>query len=106
MVVLAGLGAGAFFLTNMNLRIAENTRTAAIAQYNAHEGLDVALLILAKEFYERGDETWPSYGELVARTPPGAEYEFVAFELDPANADGLHEAGTVTVRGLGPWTTR
>lgn len=106
LVLLAGFGAGAFFLTNMNLRIAENTRTSAIAQYNAHEGLDVALLILAKEFYERGDGTWPTFSELQARTPPGAEYEFLAFDLDPVNADGLHEAGTVTVRGIGPRQAR
>ena len=86
LVLLAGFGAGAFFLTNMNLRIAENTRTSAIAHYNAHEGLDVALLILAKEYYERGDGTWPTFEELVARTPPGAEYEFIGFELDPVNA--------------------
>lgn len=102
MVVLAGLGAGAFFLSNMNLRIAENTRTAAVAHYNAHEGLDVALLILAKEYHLRGDGTWPTYAELVARTPAGAEYEFVSLDYDPANAHGLNEAGTVTVRGFGP----
>ena len=58
LVALVGLSVGAFFLTNMNLRIAENTRAATIAQYNAHEGLDVALLILGREFFLRGDGTW------------------------------------------------
>src|SRR5690554_6151811 len=82
LVVLSAIGAGAFFLTNMNLKIAENTRSATVAQYNAHEGLDVALLILAREFYLRGDGSWPSLSELQARTPPDAEYEFLALSLD------------------------
>ncbi len=106
LVVLTGLGVGAYFLTNMNLRIAENTRTAAIAQYNAHEGLDVALLILAREFYERGDGSWPTFAELQARTPPDAEYTFSAYALDPANSEGINEGGTVTVIGFGPRQAR
>ncbi len=106
LVVLTGLGVGAYFLTNMNLRIAENTRSAAIAHYNAHEGLDVALLILAREYHERADGSWPSFAELTARTPADAEYEFTALDLDPANAEGFQEEGTVTVVGYGPRNAR
>lgn len=102
LVVLAGLSAGAFFLTNMNLRIAENTRSATIAQYNANEGLDVALLALAREFYEREDGSWPSLAELQARVPAGSPYRVVALELDPVNSLGVSPGGVVTVEGTGP----
>lgn len=102
LLLLASLGAGAYFLTNINLRIAENTRSSTMAQYNAHEGLDIALIALGREFYERGDGTWPSLAQLRARMPAGSEFEILALDFDPANAEGLQEFGVITVRGFGP----
>mgnify|MGYP007032565953 CR=1 FL=1 len=102
LVVLAGIGVGAFFLTNMNLRIAENTRASAVAFYNAHEGLDVALLALAREYTQRADSSWPTLAELRARIPAGSPYAIVDLVWDAPGADGTVRAGTVTVRGAGP----
>lgn len=102
LVLLAALGGGAYFLTNINLRIAENTRSSTIAHYNAHEGLDIALIALGREFFLRGDGTWPSVTELRDRMPADSEFEILSLILDPANAEGLEEFGLITVRGYGP----
>lgn len=101
LVVLAGLGAGAFFLTTMNLRIAENTRSAATAQYNAYEGLDVALIALAREYRLREDGTWPALAELRARIPAGSPYEVTDLTYDGAGAGGIIPGGVVVVSGQG-----
>lgn len=105
LVVLTGLGAGALFLTTMNLRIAENTRSSAIAQYNAYEGVDMALLALAREYRNREDGTWPSLSELRGRMPPDSagRYNIVSLEFDAAAAgEDNPRAGVVTVEGTGP----
>lgn len=101
MVVLAVLGAGAYFLTNMNLRIAENGRTSAIATYNAHKGLDLALLALGQEYTSRADFSWPSLAELNARLPASTEYDVIGLDMDAA-VDGVIGGGSVTVVGYGP----
>jgi hypothetical protein len=102
LVVLAGLGAGAFFLTTMNLRIAENTRSSATAQYNAYEGLDIALIALAREYRLREDGTWPTLAELRSRIPTGSPYAVAALDYDAAGAGGVVPGGVVVVRGQGP----
>jgi hypothetical protein len=106
LVALAVLGAGSFFLASANLRIAENTRTSTIAQYNAHQGLDIALQVVAREFYERGDGSWPSSSELAARMPVSPDFEFKSLVLDPVNADGFRPGGSITVVGYGPRNAR
>lgn len=102
LVVLTGLGAGALFLTSMNLRIAENTRSSTIAQYNAYEGLDIALLALAREYRLAEDGSWPTLGQVRNRMPPGSPFTIDSITYDPVGADGLVRGGTVVVRGQGP----
>ena len=102
LVVMVVLGAGAFFLTSMNLRIAENTRTSAIAQFNAYEGVDVALLALAREYRVRSGASWPDLAELGSLLPADAQYVPVSLDLDPVGTGEVPQSGSVTVRGLGP----
>src|SRR5690554_2391877 len=52
LLVLAIMGLGSIFLTQINLRIAENSRTGAIARFNAEAGLDSAFVVLAGAFRE------------------------------------------------------
>lgn len=93
MIVIAGLGAGAVFLTTTNLRIAENTRSAMVAQYNAEAGLDLALVALAQAY--RADASLPSLSQLRAQVPA-----IGGFEITELTLDGLE--GIVRVQGLGP----
>lgn len=102
LVVMVVLGAGAFFLTMMNLRIAENTRSSAIAQFNAYEGVDLALIALAREYRVRSGESWPTLGELRALLPADAPYAPIALDLDPAATGETPQSGSVTVQGVGP----
>jgi len=102
LVVMVVLGAGAFFLTMMNLRIAENTRSSAIAQFNAYEGVDLALIALAREYRVRSGESWPSLGELSALLPADAPYAPIALDLDAAAVGEVPQSGSVTVQGIGP----
>ena len=102
LVVLTGLGAGALFLTSMNLRIAENTRTSTIAQYNAYEGLDIALLALAREYRLREDTTWPTLAQVRNRMPPNSPFTIESITYDPADAGGIVPGGTIVVVGEGP----
>jgi len=106
LVALAVLGAGAYFLSSTNLRIAENTRSSTIAQYNAHLGLDIALQVVAREFYARGDGTWPTTAEVAARMPASSDYDFQSLVLDPPNEDGFRPGGSITIVGFGPRNAR
>ena len=105
LVVVSALGAGAVFLTITNLRIAENTRTTAIARYNAERGLDLALLTLAREFAER-DGSWPTEAELKSLVPVamtlGDESEaldYAVVRLEISGADP--RSGVVAIEGRG-----
>ena len=104
LIVLAALGFGAVFLTNMNLRIAENTRSAAVARYSAEAGLDLALFTLAGEWVARNG-SWPGLDALRSKVPltytrPGGELADVDFRIVALSTDG--NEGTVTVEGSGP----
>lgn len=52
LVVLSAMGLGAMFLTHMNLRITENSRTGTMARYNAEAGLDTAFVLLSNAFMQ------------------------------------------------------
>src|SRR5690606_16114621 len=52
LVVLSAMGLGAMFLTQMNLRITENSRTGTMARYNAEAGLDTAFVLLSNAFMQ------------------------------------------------------
>ena len=105
LVAVTALGAGALFLTNMNLRVAENARSSAIARYNADRGLDLALLVIAREYNQRDGE-WPSLADvrgLVPRTMSlngeVLDLQFDVTDIAISNADPT--SGVVTVEGRG-----
>jgi hypothetical protein len=92
MLVIAGIGAGAVFLTLTNLRIAENARAAMVAQYNAEAGLDLALIAIAQAY--RRDGNLPTLSQLRGLTP-----ELGAFEITELTVAA--DEGIVRVRGYG-----
>ena len=110
LLVLSGLGVGAAFLANVNLRVAENTATQAQARFNAQEGIDIAFLLLAREFRE--ERALPSGGSAALDRAaflnafPGFEtaaYELVGYQVfgpDP-DVDDSYETARVQVRGIG-----
>lgn len=102
LVVLAVLGSSAFFLTMMNLRIAENTRSSAVAQANAYEGVDVALIVLAREYRLGHGERWPTLADFQELFPEGGPFTITGLDFDTLDASSFPLAGTVTVRGFGP----
>jgi hypothetical protein len=59
MASIMALGLGSMFLTQMNLQIAENTRSNAIAKSNADAGIEVALIQIAI-LYENNAKTFPA----------------------------------------------
>jgi len=98
LAVVAMVGVGSYFLANVNLRIASNTRSHVIARYNAESGLDHALIIAAREFRN-------SNGVLPA------EDQFSTFFSGVPQVLGAQVVGyerysdteaTVQVRGFGP----
>lgn len=108
LVVLASLGFAAMFLTDMNLKIAENGRTQTLARFNAEGGLDSAFVVLAGEVQEQLRDG----ADLDAVLPENlAEFRetFPAFENDEyalVDGDGytFYGDGTARIRviGFGP----
>lgn len=100
MVVLTAMGFGAMFLTQMNLRIAENSRTSAIARYNAEAGLDSSFVLLAGAF-QANEEIPADITEMRSLFPTfeNAEYGFA-----PSNGYTVFGDGTARIRiiGYGP----
>jgi hypothetical protein len=90
--VVATLGVGASFLAQMNLSIAENTRTHVVARYHSETGLDTALVILAREFRNR-EGRFPTPTEFRALFPGTADYQLVHYELF------ANDQGTISIRG-------
>lgn len=101
MVVVVGLGSGAIFLTTLNLRIAENSRTHAIAKANANAGLEVAIATLF-EAYERAEPNrFPASfdnDDVPVRAGNAGAYELIT--CDPSVWDD--HLVRVCVRGFGP----
>lgn len=100
LLVLSVLGLGSVFLTQMNLRIAENGRTSAIARYNAEAGLDSAFVVLAATF--RDNLTVPESLEEFREDFPS--FETASYRFAPTDGYTLFADGTVRIRmvGLGP----
>jgi hypothetical protein len=94
--VVAMIGLGATFLTDMNLKIAENGRTNAIARYNAEAGLDTALVVLAKAYRDQEGHFPATKAELEAILPETNLYQLHAYELFSS------DEGRVSVRGVLP----
>ena len=105
LVAVTALGAGALFLTNMSLRVAENARSAAVARYNAERGLDLALLAIAREYNLR-DGDWPSLGDVQDLVPltmrVNGEVLNLDFDVVALAISGSDDtSGVVTVEGRG-----
>lgn len=59
MVVIMALGAGSMFLTQNNLKTAENVRSNTTAKSNAESGLDAAYVLLNDYYLEHQSEGFP-----------------------------------------------
>lgn len=95
MAAIMALGVGSLFLSNMNLRIAENSRTNAIARYNAEAGMEVALVQLKQEYAT--NKTLPA-----TLTLPAAPESTVRYSLNPYQGYVRATSGTTAeVRILG-----
>ena len=101
LVLLAALAAASHLMATTNLEVARNTQAAAEAHYAASEGLDLALLAIARTYQTQGDGTFPDdiVAEVSSRLPADAPYEVV--ELEVSGSDGY-----VVVVGEGPGAAR
>lgn len=104
LVVLSVLGLGSMFLTQMNLKIAENSRSSAVARFNAEAGLDSAFVIVAGAYRQTG--AVPATIEDFRSAYSNFETSSYAF----AENDGytVFPDGTVRIRvvGFGPRNAR
>src|SRR5512138_3195553 len=104
LLVLTVLGMSGIFLTQMNLRIAENGRSGAVARFNAEAGLDAAFVVLSGAF--KDDLAIPgTLAEFRTEYPTfeRAEYAFAA-----SNGYTVFADGSVRIRivGMGPKGSR
>lgn len=110
LLVIAALATGALFLSNMNLRIAENTMTNAIARFNAESGLDQTYVVMASYVLGEGKTVLPAdLGELTAEL---AEWDMtdgwqvVGYERYVGTGRNGADQARVRVRGTGPRNAR
>jgi hypothetical protein len=87
MAAIVALGVGSLFLSNMNLRIAENSRTHTIARYNAEAGIEAALVQLKREYAT--NKTLPA-----TLTLPAAPESTVRYKLSPNQGYVTDTSGT------------
>ena len=105
MLVIAALGVGAVFLSNMNLRIAENTRTQAIARFNAESGMDQMYTILAASVLAETEAVFPSEGAidaLVAAWDTIEGWELVRYQRHSGTGTNGADQAEIRVRGTAP----
>lgn len=115
LTVLVTLALGGAFLANMNLRIAENTRTQLIATSNAQEGLDVSFIAMARSYRNWLESEIAGSGtvgeltegdlfdETVAQMPATGDYDLLELEsFEPIVGDASRATAIVVVRGVGP----
>jgi len=106
MLVISALAAGAVFLSNMNLRIAENTRSNAIARFNAESGMDQLYVVLASYVLNEGELHLPAdisaLNAYLADWDIAHDWTVVTYErFDSVGRNGADRA-RVVVRGNGP----
>lgn len=102
MATITALGVGSLFLANMNLRMAENGHTNAIARYNAEAGLDAAMIQLKKDFDRGTPKQFPA--SLSLPSAPNSTYQAVSYT--PYTNAGLRTQAQVIVLGTGPNNAR
>jgi Tfp pilus assembly protein PilX len=93
LVAVMMVGLGSIFLTQTNLRVAENIRTNAIARNNANSGLEAAYLLL--ENYHTSNSTFPASSTSFT-LPAGSGYELSAYRFDNADQVMVRIKGTTT----------
>ena len=97
LVVVAALSASAVFAAVMNLRIAENARSALLAQTAAEAGLDLALVGIAQLHHQHGE--LPSLPTLQAYLPESGDHDVTELAISG-------DTGVVRVTGIGPGGAR
>lgn len=114
MAAIMALGVGTLFLSTMNLKIAENSRTHAVARYNAEAGMEIAFVKLKRE-YETATPTkqFPNTGSF---TLPGSPDTAVTYQPISTQAGesqyaayttgGQRNQARIVVIGTGPNNAR
>jgi len=97
LVAVGALAVGAFFMTITNLRLAENTRTQAVAKYNAELWLDVALMVIADGYVELG--RIPTLAELTPFLIASDEYEITRYDVNSPGTIGEIQVTGRALRG-------
>jgi type II secretory pathway pseudopilin PulG len=106
MLVIAALGVGGVFLSNMNLRIAENTRTQAMARFNAESGMDQMYTILAASVLAETQAVLPAnfdaVNDLVAAWDTTDGWELVRYQRQAGSGRNGADQAELRVRGTAP----
>lgn len=106
MLVIAALGVGAVFLSNMNLRIAENTRTQAIARYNAESGMDQMYTILAASVLDEASAVLPQTQAEVETLMSAWDviegWQLVRYRHSAGTGTNGADQAEIRVRGIAP----
>ena len=93
---VAVLGLSAMALSDMNLRVAENTRTQTVARYRSETGLDTALVLLARE-YKNKNGVLPTKAEFETLFSGNSDYQLLTYTPTTPT-----DKVTVSVKGIGP----
>jgi Tfp pilus assembly protein PilX len=104
MAAIMALGAGTLFLSDMNLRIAENSSTHATARYNAEAGLDGAIIQLTREY--NAAKQFPSALTLPSSPTSEIVYQLVTPASQGYSTNTARTTATVRVLGSGPNNAR
>lgn len=102
MAAIMALGAGSLFLTTMNLRVAENSRTHAVARNNAEAGMEVATIKLRQEYAAATPRQFPA--SLTLPTSSGVTYQLSSYT--PYTSSGQRNQARVIIVGTGPNNAR
>ncbi len=115
MAAIMALGVGTLFLANMNLRIAENSRTHAVARYNAEAGLEAAIVKLKKDYANATPTKQfpPAPSEPNGFTLPSSPDSTVTYlaigsgsTYTPYTTGGVRTQARVVIVGTGPNNAR
>jgi len=105
MAAIMALGVGTLFLSNMNLRIAENSYTHAIARYNAEAGLEVAVAKLKQDYQAATPNQLPASLTLPS-SPDSSTVTYEQVSYTPYTTGGLRTQARVVIVGTGPNNAR
>ena len=115
MAAIMALGVGTLFLSTMNLKIAENSRTHAVARYNAEAGMEAALAQLKIDYKavtpnQFKDSTYSASNPTGFRLPSSSSDTTVTYQLftyTPYPTTGTPKTqARVVIIGTGPNNAR